>query len=70
MKRARLLFLSLLFLLLFNEPVISIVNRPVLVAGLPLLYAYILGVWATMIAGIAWVLYRAHTTDDSSETDE
>lgn len=38
MKTTRLLLLSLLF----NEPVISIVNRPTLVLGIPVLYAYVL----------------------------
>ncbi|WP_020600196.1 hypothetical protein [Spirosoma panaciterrae] len=70
MKRARLIFLSLLFVLLFNEPLISIVNRPVLVAGLPMLYAYVLGVWAVMIGLIALVLHRSRSTDDPSNSDE
>ncbi|MBN8825787.1 MULTISPECIES: hypothetical protein [unclassified Spirosoma] len=70
MKRARLIFLSLLFVLLFNEPVISIVNQPVLVAGLPMLYAYVLGVWACMIGLIALVLYRSRSADDPSNSDE
>lgn len=70
MKTTRLLLLSLLFLLLFNEPVISIVNRPVLVLGLPLLYAYVLGVWALLIGLLAYVIHRSQPTDESLPPDE
>lgn len=70
MKTTRLLLLSLLFLLLFNEPVISIVNRPVLVLGLPLLYVYVLGVWALLIGLLAYVIHRSQPTDESLPPDE
>ena len=70
MKTTRLLLLSLLFVLLFNEPVISIVNRPVLVLGVPLLYAYVLGVWALLIGSLAYVIHESRPTDESLPSDE
>lgn len=45
----RLLFISILFLILITYPILSIVNRPILVYGVPLLYIFILGVWLFMI---------------------
>lgn len=69
-KTTRLLLLSTLFLLLFNEPVISIMNRPTLVLGIPLLYAYVLLVWALLIGLLAYVIHRSQRTDESLVSDE
>ena len=60
-KHQRLLALFLLFLMLFNYPVISIVNRPVLVGGIPLLYLYLFLAWLLMIGLLAWVV-KGHIT--------
>ena len=57
-KHPRLLGLFLLFLLLFNYPIISIVNQPVLVWGIPLLYLYLFGAWLLMILLLALVVRR------------
>jgi len=62
--KTRLFLLALVFGLLLNEPLISIVNRPVLVAGMPVLYVYIFGVWVVMIGAIGHELYRHPTTDE------
>ena len=64
------MLLSLVFVLLFNEPVISIVNRPVSVLGIPLLYAYVLGVWALLIGSLAYVIHRSRPADESLPSDE
>ena len=45
----RLVGLFLFGLLMFNFPLLSIFNRPVLVFGLPLLYLYLFGVWSMFI---------------------
>ena len=45
----RLIGLFLLGYLLFNHPLISLFNMPDLVWGIPLLYAYIFGVWVLII---------------------
>lgn len=70
MKTKRLILLSVLFMALFNEPVLSIINRPELLAGLPLTYAYILLVWGLMIVAMIVVLYKNRNTDDSFSPDE
>ncbi|WP_019986851.1 hypothetical protein [Rudanella lutea] len=70
MKTKRLLFISLLFAVLLNEPVLSIVNQPRLLAGIPLTYAYILLVWGLMIIVLVAVLNKHQNTDDSPHADE
>jgi hypothetical protein len=67
--KTRLFLLALVFGLLLNEPLISIVNRPVLVAGMPVLYVYIFGVWAVMIGAIGYELNR-HPPADEPAADE
>lgn len=49
----RLIGLFLLGYLLFNHPLISLFNLPTRVWGIPLLYAYIFGVWALLIFLVA-----------------
>ncbi|OIN56857.1 hypothetical protein [Arsenicibacter rosenii] len=69
MKSLRLLPLTILFFVLFTEPVISIVNRPVMVAGIPLLYIYVTCIWLLMIGSVSWVLRRNRQNDDSMNSD-
>lgn len=69
MKSLRLLPLAILFFVLFTEPVISIANRPVLIAGIPLLYIYVTCIWLLMIGLVAVVLHQNPQNDDSSPTD-
>ncbi|KAB7727570.1 hypothetical protein F5984_21100 [Rudanella paleaurantiibacter] len=70
MKTKRLLFISLLFAVLLNEPVLSIVSQPRLLAGIPLTYAYILLVWGLMIIVLVALLHKHHNTDDTPHADE
>jgi len=51
-KNKRLLFISILFLVLLNFPFISIFNKGGLVAGVPVLYGYIMLVWLLCIVAI------------------
>jgi hypothetical protein len=44
--------------LLFNYPMLEIFGRPVLVLGVPLVYAYLFGAWALLIALGAWIARR------------
>ena len=46
----RLAGLFLLGLLLFNFPLLSLFNRPVMVLGVPLLYLYLFVAWWGIIA--------------------
>jgi hypothetical protein len=58
-RNERLVALCLLGCLLFNYPVLALFNRATLVAGIPLLYAYIFTAWALLIALIALVARRS-----------
>lgn len=66
-KHQRLLALFLLFLMLFNYPVIGIANRPVLVGGTPLLYLYFFTAWLLMIILLAWVVKGYLPQNDRDE---
>ena len=48
-KTRRLIGLFLLGCLLFNYPILSIVNRTIFIGGIPLLYLYLFAVWAAII---------------------
>ncbi|HET9596093.1 MAG TPA: hypothetical protein VFP65_10955 [Anaeromyxobacteraceae bacterium] len=54
----RLTALFVLGCVLLNYPVLSLFSRPVEVAGIPLLYAYLFGVWLVLIGGMALVIGR------------
>jgi hypothetical protein len=54
----RLAALFLLGWLLFNFPLLALFNRGVDVLGIPLLYAYIFGVWLALIVLMALVIER------------
>ena len=57
-RTKRLIGLFLLGYLLFNYPLISLVNLPALIGGIPLLYVYIFGVWVLVIFLIALISRR------------
>ncbi len=57
-KRQQLVGLFLLGCLLFNYPLITLFDRPVLVLGVPLLYAYLFVAWALVIALVAAIVER------------
>lgn len=66
-KYQRLLALFMLFLLLFNYPLLSTANWPVLAWGIPLLYLYLFGVWLLMIILLAWAVHYRSTKNDPDE---
>jgi len=53
----RLVLLFVLGSLLINFPILAIFNQPATVAGIPILYLYLFGVWAVGIV-VAFVLVR------------
>ena len=55
----RLLALLAAALLLLNFPLLALWDHPLRVAGLPLFPAALFGIWALLIALLAWVLERA-----------
>jgi hypothetical protein len=52
-----------LFATLLVWPLLSIANRPVLVAGVPALVLYLFGVWTLLVAVLAWAARRAGPED-------
>jgi predicted permease len=56
----RLVALFLLGCLLFNFPLLALFNRGGEVFGIPVLYAYLFGVWLTLIGLMAFVAERRH----------
>jgi hypothetical protein len=63
-KPQRLIAFFVLFLLLFNYPLISLVNQPLLVGGIPLLYLYLFGTWGLMIVALAWAVKPFFTQNE------
>ncbi|MEZ0484149.1 hypothetical protein [Fibrella aquatica] len=70
MRTTRLVCICVLFVLLVNEPIISIVDRPVLIWGVPMLFMYVLLVWALAIGSTAWVLHVTRHATESAPTHE
>ena len=58
----RLVALFLLGCVLFNFPILSLVNLEILIFGLPLMYIYIFSVWCLLISLTALVTFF-HTRD-------
>jgi hypothetical protein len=54
----RLVALFLLGWLLFNYPLLSLFAGTSVIAGIPVLYVYLFGVWAALIALMAFVVER------------
>ncbi len=54
----RLAAVFLLGCVLFNYPVIALFNKPVEIAGIPLLYFFLFGAWALLIGLMAWAIER------------
>jgi hypothetical protein len=57
-KGARLVAVFLLGVLLFNYPLLALFNRAAAAYDIPLLYAYVFGAWALMVALLALVVER------------
>jgi hypothetical protein len=48
----------LVFTALLVWPLLTIANRPVLVAGVPALVVYLFAVWVVIVACLAWAARR------------
>ena len=55
LRSSRLLAVAVLGLLLFNYPFLAVFDLDTLVAGVPVLWAYLFVVWAFVIALAAWI---------------
>ncbi len=58
MKEQKLIFISILFLILFNFPILSIFNVGGSINGIPTLYMYVFLVWILLIVAIFSVLRK------------
>jgi hypothetical protein len=58
-KGERLVALFLLGIVLFNYPMLALFNRPDMVFGIPVLYAYVFGAWALFIVMLARVVGKS-----------
>lgn len=57
-RAARLAFLFLLGMLLFNYPLLALFNVQGQVFGVPVLYAYVFAAWGLLICLVALVMER------------
>jgi hypothetical protein len=60
---AKLVFLFVLGAFVLNFPVLAIFNRSATLAGIPVLYLYLFGIWVACIAAV-WVLARTRWEDE------
>lgn len=66
----RLVGLFVLGWLVFGFPLMALWDRPLTLAGLPLLPLALFGLWAALIAGLAWLMERPAAADsDADATD-
>jgi hypothetical protein len=54
----RLLALSVFGAVLMNYPLLSVFNVRQSWLGIPVLYLYVFGVWAALVALMAWIIER------------
>ncbi len=54
----RLVALFLLGWVLVNYPILSVFDVPRACFGIPVIYLYVFGVWAAVIALMAWIIER------------
>jgi hypothetical protein len=52
----RLLFVSLLFAVLLNFPLLAVFDHDGRVAGIPVLYLYVLAAWVTLVLLTWWLV--------------
>lgn len=56
LARQRLVACTLLAALAFNAPLLWLFDVAVSVAGVPLVFLYLFGIWAAVLAVLAWVV--------------
>ncbi|MBD2716946.1 hypothetical protein KBK19_18015 [Microvirga sp. STR05] len=54
----RLLFVSLLFAILLNFPLLAVFDHDGRVAGIPVLYLYVLLAWCALVLLTGWLVRR------------
>ena len=61
MTGQRLTAIFMMGCVLLNYPILFVFSRPAHVAAVPLLFWYVFGAWALLIALMAWVIERPRT---------
>ena len=59
----RLVALFALGWVLFNFPFLALFNQPSAIFGIPLLYAYLFGIWAMLVLIAAFIVRRSGRKD-------
>jgi len=59
--RQRMIGLFLLGVLLLYSPLLSVFDTNAELLGFPVIYVYLFGTWAALIALIAWLVERGRT---------
>ncbi|RSK33298.1 hypothetical protein [Hymenobacter metallilatus] len=54
----RLLFVAVLFAVLLNFPFLSVFNHAGHVAGIPVLYLYVLAAWVLLVLITGWLVRK------------
>jgi len=65
----RLVGLFLLGVLIFNFPLLSLFNRPILILGIPALYLYLFAAWSLIIL-VMLLLSRSKPDQQLSQRDD
>ncbi|MBX3634304.1 MAG: hypothetical protein KF683_02770 [Rubrivivax sp.] len=65
--RQRLVALFVLALALLNFPLLALWDHELTLAGLPLFPAALFGLWAALIAALAWLLERGGEPADDGQ---
>lgn len=52
-----------IFALVIHFPLLTLANKPVLVAGVPLLYLWLFTAWLLLIFGVARIVRRQSNSD-------
>ncbi|OYU97337.1 MAG: hypothetical protein CFE21_03325 [Bacteroidetes bacterium B1(2017)] len=58
--RSKLVFLTVLFVVLVNYPVLSVFSRPILIGGIPLLFLYLFVVWVLFLFLVFRLVNKNH----------
>ena len=56
----QLLLIAILLMVVLNFPLLSIANKPILIAGIPLLYLYIFIWWGTIVLLAGIIVHRKY----------
>ncbi|MBS4039702.1 MAG: hypothetical protein ACK4JX_07700 [Flavobacterium sp.] len=56
----KLVFISLVLLVIFNIPILLLFDGSECIAGLPKIYIFLFSVWALAIVAVTYILHKYH----------